>query len=140
MTKEQEQYFEAIDKEQYFIEHGFHVGDKLYIGHIKELDTGTMYGGDYGTVLSVESHVDGNDLWGDNVSVSVVADVKYKLCGFERHCTISFVNALDIRPTGNRADDPSFLRNVYKCLSPMECYWYRSDGEELYSLHLLDKP
>ena len=139
MTKELEQRFKAIDKGQYFIANGFKVGDKLHITVIQDTETGVMWGGDYGTVLSVESRVDGDDLYGDNVHVNVVVDVVYKICGVKKHCTMSFINDLDIRPNGCRPTNPDWLRNIYTCTSPMECFWYKSDGDgtELYDIHRL---
>ncbi len=140
MTKELEQRFKAIDKGQYFIDNGFKVGDKLLITAIQDTETGEMCGGDYGTVLSVKSHVDGDDLFGDNVIIEVVTDVIYEICGVVKHCKMSFVNDLDTRPKGHRPNSPSFLRNIYHHLDPMECYWYKcsdGDGTELYDIHRL---
>ena len=143
MTKELGQRFEAltIDKGQYLTEHGFHIGDKVKIEQIQDLEDGWMWGGDYGTVLSIESRVEGDDLFGDNVHVNIVVDVVYKICGVKKHCTMSFINDLDIRPNGHRPTNPEWLRNIYTCTSPMECFWYKSDGdgEELYSISRVKK-
>ena len=64
--------------EQHVRENGFHVGDRIAIAVIKEIETGTFTGRSYGTVLEVESCVDSDNPNGDDVFIYTFSTFYFK--------------------------------------------------------------